>query len=84
MASAQTALYVQDRAKEAYTKGALGGIANLELFQDQNVQAHTTGTFTTGSTPLERREPKHNLCVVRRYQHAVADHRRLGGFDVGS
>ena len=52
MASAQTALYMQDRAKEAYTKGALGEIANLELFQDQNVQAHTTGTFTTGSTPL--------------------------------
>ena len=52
MAGSQAALYMQDKAKEAYTSGRLGEIANLELFQDQNVQARTTGTFTTGSTPL--------------------------------
>ena len=52
MAGAQSALYIQEQAKKAYISGRLGEIANLELFQDQNVQTHTTGTFTTSSTPL--------------------------------
>ncbi len=39
-------------AKDIITKGYLGTIANLSLYMDQNVVRHTTGHFTTGSTPV--------------------------------
>ncbi len=39
-------------AKDIVRKGFLGSIAGLKLNMDQNVQRHTTGYFTTGSTPL--------------------------------
>ena len=52
IAGAQTALYMQDKAKMAYEDARLGRVAGLELYQDQNVASHTMGTFTTGSTPL--------------------------------
>ncbi len=39
-------------ARDTVRKGFLGRIANISLNMDQNVQRHTTGTFTSGSTPL--------------------------------
>jgi hypothetical protein len=39
-------------ARDTVRKGFLGRIANFSLNMDQNVQRHTTGTFTSGSTPL--------------------------------
>lgn len=39
-------------ALDIFTKGYLGTVAGLDLHMDQNIQAHTTGTFTTSSTPL--------------------------------
>lgn len=39
-------------AQDTVRRGFLGRIANVEINMDQNVQRHTTGTFTTGSTPV--------------------------------
>ena len=39
-------------AKEIITKGYLGTIGNLSIYMDQNVQRHTTGTFSASATPL--------------------------------
>ena len=54
MAGSQTALQFNSGAisTPAYRRGSIGNIANVETFMDQNVRTHTTGTFTTGSTPL--------------------------------
>lgn len=35
-----------------HTKGYLGTVANLDFHFDQNIRRHTTGAFTTDSTPL--------------------------------
>ncbi len=39
-------------ADSILTKGYLGTIANLSIYMDQNIQNHTTGTFTTSATPV--------------------------------
>jgi hypothetical protein len=44
--------FAQNVAKDIITRGFLGQIANLNLYQDQNIVRHTTGAFTTGSIPL--------------------------------
>lgn len=36
----------------AYREAMLGRVAKMDIYDDQNVAQHTTGTFTTGSTPL--------------------------------
>lgn len=46
----QTALYMQDVAKGAYRKGALGEIGGVDTFMSQNVPTHTVGVAT--GTPL--------------------------------
>lgn len=46
----QTALYMQDVAKGAYRKGALGEIGGVDTFMSQNVPTFTTGA--RGGTPL--------------------------------
>jgi len=46
----QTALYMQDVAKGAYRKGALGQIGGVDTFMSQNVPTHTVGVAT--GTPL--------------------------------
>ncbi len=43
---AQTALYMTGPATEAYRRGELGPIANMDLYSSQNVQTLTTGTRT--------------------------------------
>lgn len=52
MIGSQTALYMQDVAKDAYRKGVLGSIANVDTYSSQNVQTFTAGTLRTNSTPL--------------------------------
>jgi hypothetical protein len=47
----QTALYMQDVAKDAYRRGKLGMIGNVDTYSSQNVTAHTTGT-RDNTTPL--------------------------------
>lgn len=42
----------QERIKEQYEKGMMGMAGGFMIYEDQNVRQHTTGTFTTGSTPL--------------------------------
>jgi hypothetical protein len=51
MLGSQTALYMQDVAKDAYRKGKLGMIANIDTYSSQNVQTHTAGT-RDNTTPL--------------------------------
>lgn len=46
----QTALYMQDVAKEAYRKGSLGEIGGVDTYMSQNVLTHTVGAY--GGTPL--------------------------------
>lgn len=51
MANALKGLYVTDVAGKAVKKGYLARIANMEVYMDQNIKVHTTGTFhDTGST----------------------------------
>ena len=47
-----TGLQIERDAARAYRRGILGRVADIDLSMDQNIRAHTTGTFTTGSTPL--------------------------------
>jgi hypothetical protein len=44
--------FAQNMAKDIITRGYLGTIANLSLYMDQNIVRHTTGAFTSGSTPV--------------------------------
>ena len=44
MLGAQTNLYMQDVAKDAYRKSKLGRIADVEVHSSQNVATHTRGT----------------------------------------
>jgi hypothetical protein len=50
MLGSQTALYMQDVAKDAYRNSSLGRIANVDTYSSQNVQTHTRGT--AAGTPL--------------------------------
>ncbi len=43
---------VGTKGKSAYEKAMLGEIAMFDTFSSQNVLSHTTGTHSTGSTPL--------------------------------
>lgn len=45
----QTALYMQDVAKGAYRKGALGMIGGVDTYMSQNVPTHTVGAAATAS-----------------------------------
>lgn len=47
----QTALYMQDVAKDAYRRGKLGMIANVDTYSSQNIQTFTGGT-RDNTTPL--------------------------------
>jgi hypothetical protein len=47
MLGSQTALYMQDVAKDAYRKGKLGMIANVDTYSSQNVTTHVGGTRVT-------------------------------------
>jgi hypothetical protein len=51
MLGSQTALYMQDLAKDAYRKAKLGMIGNVDTYSSQNVQTHTGGT-RDNSSPL--------------------------------
>ena len=52
VAGSQTGLFFTQIGTPAYRRGSIGEIGGIETFMDQNVRTHTTGTFTTGSTPL--------------------------------
>ena len=41
-----------EQISKQYLKGRMGIAGGFEHFMDQNVRQHTTGTFTTGSTPV--------------------------------
>jgi len=51
MLGSQTALYMQDVARDAYRRGTLGMIAGCDTYASQNVQTHTGGT-RDNTTPL--------------------------------
>jgi len=51
LVSANTALFVQDIAREAYRRGELGVINSCDVYMSQVVPTHTTGT-RDGATPL--------------------------------
>ena len=44
MLGSQTALYMQDVAKDAYRRGRLGMVGNVDTYSAQNVQAFTSGS----------------------------------------
>lgn len=50
MVGAQTALYIQNAANEAYRKGSLGMVGGVDTYMSQNVPTHTVGVAT--GTPL--------------------------------
>jgi hypothetical protein len=52
MADALKGTFDKGLAHDTIRKGSLGQIAGMEFVKGQNIQRHTTGTFTTGSTPL--------------------------------
>lgn len=52
LANALKGTFSEVKAHEMLTKGYLGTIADLAIHGDQNVQAHTTGIFTTSATPV--------------------------------
>jgi hypothetical protein len=45
-------LFQPTMINDIISKGALGHLAGFDTYMAQNVQTHTTGYFTTGSTPL--------------------------------
>lgn len=45
-------LFNEKMINDIIAKGALGSLAGFDTYMAQNVQTHTTGAFTTGSTPL--------------------------------
>ncbi len=47
-----TGLQIERSADAAYRRGVLGQVAGIEMAMDQNIRVHTTGSFSTGSTPL--------------------------------
>jgi hypothetical protein len=51
MLGSQTALYMQNVAKDAYRDASLGRIGNVDTYSSQNVSTHTRGT-TDNTTPL--------------------------------
>jgi hypothetical protein len=51
MLGSQTALYMQNVAKDAYRDANLGRIGNVDTYSSQNVPTHTRGT-TDNTTPL--------------------------------
>ena len=46
MIGAQTALYIQNAASDAYRKGSLGMIGGVDTYMSQNVPTHTVGVAT--------------------------------------
>jgi hypothetical protein len=51
MLGSQTVLYMQDVAKDAYRRGKLGMIANIDTYSSQNIPSHTNGT-RDNTTPV--------------------------------
>jgi hypothetical protein len=51
MLGSQTALYMQDVARNAYRDSSLGRIAKIDTYSSQNVQTHTVGT-RDNTTPM--------------------------------
>ncbi|MBE9581321.1 MAG: hypothetical protein IMF18_06855 [Proteobacteria bacterium] len=45
-------LFNEKMINDIIAKGALGSLAGFDTYMAQNVQAHTTGYFTTASTPV--------------------------------
>ena len=45
-------LFNEKMINDIIAKGALGSLAGFDTYMAQNVQTHTTGAFTTSSTPL--------------------------------
>jgi hypothetical protein len=50
----QTALYMQDVAKGAYRKGALGMIGGVDTYMSQNVPTHTVGAAATATAVADQ------------------------------
>lgn len=46
MIGAQTALYIQNAASDAYRKGSLGMVGGVDTFMSQNIPTHTVGVAT--------------------------------------
>ena len=46
MVGSQTALYIQDAAREAYRKGSIGTIGGIDTYMSRNYATHTTGSRT--------------------------------------
>jgi hypothetical protein len=53
MLGSQTALYMQDVAQDAYRRGKLGQIANIDTYSSQNIPTHIGGT-RDNTTPIIR------------------------------
>ncbi len=50
VANALSGMYTPTVAEKALRKGFLGQIANCDVYMDQNVKAHTTGAWASGTT----------------------------------
>jgi len=52
MADGLKGTFAQKAASDIHGKGYLGTVANLDIYMDQNIKNHTTGAFTSSSTPV--------------------------------
>ena len=52
MADAFKGFYDQNLTQDAIRRGETGSISRFKVGATQNIKRHTTGTFSTGSTPL--------------------------------
>ena len=52
MSDAMKGLYDQGLTSDAVRRGELGRLSRMDVGFTNNIPAHTTGTYTTGSTPL--------------------------------
>jgi len=45
-------LFLEKTVNDIIAKGFIGALAGMDFYMAQSIQNHTTGVFTTGSTPL--------------------------------
>lgn len=48
----QTALFMQDVAKDAFRRGKIGVVGNVDTYASQNAPTHTTGDTSSNGTPV--------------------------------
>ncbi len=64
MLGSQTALFMQPVATDAYRRGKLGMIANIDTYSSQNVQTHSNGTVVNSADVVPVRKARDSRLMV--------------------